>query len=87
MQPNTRLLIRLSFVDGSMKSWGYDYPHFEFADTLTASIKRDFADLPAHTEIRLFYYNQEGVVTANSGEELADTAVNWLIGTGYYNGN
>lgn len=84
MRPNTRLLIRLTFDDGSMRSWGYDYPHYPTTEYLQTNLKEDFAEIPDNTEIRLFYFKHDGVITAETGEELAEKTIDWLQSTGDY---
>ncbi len=87
MKPKTRLLIRLSFADGSMKRWGYDYPYFDNLTTLKMSIERDFEEMPDNTGIHLFYHTHDSEVTAKDSIELAEKAANWLVETKDYNGN
>jgi hypothetical protein len=87
MKPKSRLLIQFRFPDGSMKGWGYDYPYYNKIDDLKAAIIRDFDGWPAHDEIHLFYYQDEGVITSDNPTDLAEDAVAWLQATGNYNGN
>lgn len=87
MKPNTRLLIRFSFADGSMKSWGYDYPHYESLEAIKTSVLADFADMPDHTEVHVFYYNHDSVLTITDAQDLADQVADWIKNTGDYNGN
>lgn len=82
MQPDTRLLVRLTFANGDMRGWGYDYPHYPTADYLKQNLEEDFETLPEHTEIRLFYYEFETEIVASTGIELAEKAVEWLVSTG-----
>jgi hypothetical protein len=87
MKPNTRLLIRFTFSDGSMKSWGYDYPYFNSALGVKTAITEDFKKLPENTEIHLFYFSHDTTITANTPLELANKAAEWIVATGDFNGN
>lgn len=85
MKPDTRLLIRLTLKDGSMKSWGYDYPYYKTAQQLRDDIEKDFALVPKNTEIHIFYYEHDTTVKAKKNKELADVVLAWLQDTGDYN--
>jgi hypothetical protein len=88
MHPNSRLLIRFTFPNGDQKGWGYDYPHYETSQKLLGAIQNDFEEgLPDHTEIHLFYYNQDEVIEATDALDLAVKATAWLVSTGEYYGN
>ncbi len=84
MKPNTRLLIRLTLSDDSVKGWGYDYPYYKTKADLIADIEKDFKSIPNNKEIRLFYYDQESVVAATDGKELSQVVIEWLLSTGNY---
>jgi hypothetical protein len=86
MKPKTRLLIRFTLPNGDMKGWGYDYPHYNLLSVLKAAIKDDFAEWPEHSEIHLFYWTHEGIITADNADDLAEKAAYWLSTTGDYNG-
>lgn len=85
MKPKTRLLIRLTFSNGDMRGWGYDWPHYPSTEYLQKNLEEDFADLPEHTECHLFYYDHETDIEVESGDDLAKKTMNWLKSTGDYN--
>lgn len=82
MRPNTRLLVRLTFPNGDQRGWGYDYPHYPTSEYLQTNLEEDFATIPDNTEIRLFYYQYDEVITAEDGVELAQKTIDWLKSTG-----
>lgn len=82
MKKDSRLLVRLTFADGSQRGWGYDYPHYPTAEYLQINLEQDFAVIPSNTEIRLIYCTHEQVITPTTGDELAQQAIDWLQSTG-----
>jgi hypothetical protein len=85
MKPNTRLLIRFTLPDGAMKGWGYDYPHYKTTQELHDAIVKDFVDWPANTEINLFYFEDDVVISATNAEQLAEKSIAWLSDLESYN--
>lgn len=84
MRPDTRLLVRLTFADGSQRGWGYDYPYYPTAEYLKKNLEEDFEEIPENNEIHLFYYLHDQVITAETNTELAEKTIEWLNSTGDY---